>query len=295
MNELKLDNKPVEKLFYKFRPINQHLFDTLEYNELYFRDPRDYNDPVDSVVDGYYEGTFEEFIDYMIKKGGMSREVAVNNMVVGIALGDYQITGNKFKRTAPKKRLHFDIPHIPTYCLSEENKDVTMWSHYADHHKGVCLSFKAKYGPIPEYGEEGYGLTINSERIPIVEMTYDGKMPDPINLLDINGKQLMQFLSTKGSCWEYEKEYRMFLFEEANEQNQNIKRCTFEKTELEGIIFGLNVKKCDALKIYRIIHKNYNDVPFNFYKVQKVENGYEIRIKPICKTGIDEYLESLSD
>ena len=247
-------------------------------------------------MDGYYEGTFEEFIDYMIEKGGMSREVAVNDMVLGIALGDYQITGNKFKRAAPRKGLHFDMPHIPTYCITEKNKDITMWSHYADHHKGVCLSFKAKYGPISEYGEEGYGLTINSERIPIRKMDIqDGKMPDPINLVDINGKQLMQFLSTKGPCWEYEKEYRMFLFEESNEKNQKIKRCTFEKTELEGIIFGINVKKCDALKIYRIIQKNYKDIPVNFYKVQKVENTYEIRIKPICKTGIDEYLASLSE
>jgi len=296
MNELKLGDKPVEKLFYKFRPINQHLFDTLQYNELYFRDPRDYNDPIDSVVDGYYEGTFDELIDFMIKRG-KSREAAVNDMAKGITLGDCQIIGNKFKLTAPRKGLHFNMPHIPTYCLSEENKDITMWSHYADHHKGVCLSFKAKYGLIPEYGEEDYGLTINSERIPIVKMTYNVKMPDPINLVDLNrnGKQLIQFLSTKGPCWEYEKEYRMFLFEESNEQNQNTKRCTFEKTELEGIIFGLNVKKCDALKIYWIIQKNYKEIPVNFYKVQKVENGYEIRIKPICKTGIDEYLECLSD
>lgn len=118
MNEVKLDDKPVEKLFYKYRPINQHLFDTLEYNELYFRDPRDYNDPIDSVVDGYYEDTFDEFVDYMIKSG-MSRKVAVDNMVVGIALGDYQITGNKFRRTFPEKEKDYTlICHISLHIVS---------------------------------------------------------------------------------------------------------------------------------------------------------------------------------
>jgi Protein of unknown function (DUF2971) len=295
MNERKTDEKPAEKLFYKYRPINPHLFDTLKYNELYFRDPRDYNDPIDSVVDGYYEGTFEEFIDYLINIGGLSREVAVNSMVVGIAMGDYHIVGNKFKRNPARKGLHFDMPHIPTYCLSEENKDITMWSHYADYHQGVCLSFKAKYGPIPNYGVEGYGLTINSERIPIREIIYDQKMPAPLNLLNIDGEQLLEFLYTKGPCWEYEKEYRMFLFEEADAAEQNIKRCKFEKNELEGIIFGLNVKKCDAVQIYNIIRENYKDIPVNFYKAQKVERDYHIIIKPICKIGIDEYIESLSE
>lgn len=304
MNELKPDEKPAEKLFYKYRSINQHLFDTLEYNELYFRDPRDYNDPIDSVVDGFIEGTFEELIDYHIENNedGYSREDAVWNILMGVSVGDYKITGTQFRHDPSKKGLHFNFPNIPTYCLSEKNDDISMWGHYADHHKGVCLSFRSKYKIIPEENYAGYVLTINSKPIQISKVKYGDKMPRPTNFLaDKDGKQLFEFLLTKGSCWGYEEEHRMILVPEL-EDLKNIKfvkelkgiNCRFEKTELEGIIFGLKVKKCDALQIYRIIQEHYKGIPFNFYKAQKVENEYKIRIKPICKTGIDEYLDSLS-
>lgn len=302
MDELKLDDKPVEKLFYKYRPINQHLFDTLEFNELYFRDPREYNDPIDSVVDGFIEGTFEELIDYSIEnsKEGYSREDAVLDILMGVSIGDYQIIGSKFRHSPSRKGLHFHFPCIPTYCLSEKNDDISMWSHYADHHKGVCLSFKSTYKVIPEENYAGYTLTINSKPMQIRRMKYSDKMPDSMNFLtNKDGKQLYEFLLTKGICWGYEDEYRMLLVPEMEDikKNEIVKaiNCKFKKTELEGIIFGRNVKKCDAIKIYRVIQKNYKDTPVNFYKVQKVEKRYEIRIKPICKAGIDEYLESLSD
>lgn len=294
MNELKSDQKTNEKYFYKYRPINDHLIETLTCNELYFVDPRKYNDPIDSVVNGFIEGTFEEIIKYKVDNG-QNRENAIWKLIDEICIGECQITGNKFKYNPPKKGLHFDFAHIPTYCLSERNDDILMWSHYADNHRGVCLSFKAKYGKIPDYGYEGYGLIIDNERIPINSIEYRNYMPNDINFIDKNNKEnrLLEFLLTKGLCWEQEIENRMFSFSEP--ETNGIKICKFEKKELEGIIFGLNVERDKALDVYNVIKEYYKDIPIKFYKALKVKKEYKIKIKPICEAGIDEYIESLNE
>jgi hypothetical protein len=54
-----------------------------------------------------------------------------------------------------------------------------MWSHYANHHKGVCLCFKSKIIKGFPY------LTINSKAVRLNHMDYD-IIPPPINFLNQN-------------------------------------------------------------------------------------------------------------
>jgi hypothetical protein len=304
MNKLKQDEKPAEKLFYKYRPINQHLFDTLKNNELYFRDPRDYNDPIDSVMEVHYEGTYEEMVDYIVENSKDSREKIMEEVDTGIIWDKCQMIGNKLRVEMSYENILYKISPLPlTYCLSKKPDEMLMWSHYADEHKGVCLSFKSKYGVIQEEDFTGYRLTIDSASMPIREIKYKKIMPSSVNLLDKNlsrrSIRLSKFLLTKGACWRYEKEHRMLLVnkESTAKERPKTKNCKFEKTELEGVIFGLRTKYCDACKVHKIIEKNYinNGIHINFYRVLKVKNEYAVKIIPISEAVIEEYLESLSD
>jgi hypothetical protein len=304
MNELKPDKNPAEKLFYKYRPINQHLFDTLKYNELYFRDPRDYNDPIDSVMALHYEGTYEEMVDYIVENSKDGRDKIMEEVDTGIIWDKCQMTGNKLRVEMSYENILYKILPLPlTYCLSKKPDEMLMWSHYADEHKGACLSFKSKYGVISEEDFTGYKLTIDSESMPIREIKYKKRMPSSVNLLDKNlsrrSIRLSKFLLTKGACWRYEEEHRMLLVDKEStaKERPKTKNCKFEKTELEGVIFGLRAKYCDAYKVHKIVEKHYinKGMPINFYRALKVNNEYSVKIKPICETGIDEYLESLYD
>jgi Protein of unknown function (DUF2971) len=157
------------KLFYKYQPINEHLLENLKNNQLYFRDPREYNDPLDSVIDGYYEGTNYEWI----KSPNVED---ISEIEVSIKICFLKRNGDKIRYDIPKIGEHFRISYMPlTYSFSEKRGNILMWSHYANGHKGVCLGFKSKYKPSPPKlkPEYEYVLTINLEDSPL----YKNKIP----------------------------------------------------------------------------------------------------------------------
>ncbi|WP_169819440.1 DUF2971 domain-containing protein [Pseudohongiella acticola] len=75
-------------------------------------------------------------------------------------------------------------------CFSKTWNNPVLWSHYADHHRGVCLEFE-----IPEK---------NLSKVDYVEerIQYSG---------DIDTSLMRRFLTTKFEHWSYEQEYRAFI------------------------------------------------------------------------------------
>lgn len=100
---------------------------------------------------------------------------------------------------------------------------------------------------------------------------------------------IVKFLLTKYSDWKYEKEYRMFLFE--NDLEEGIIR--YEKESLEGIIFGLKINPDNVRRIYNIIDDNYlkEGADVIFYESKEIRGSYNIKTEKI--NDIDKYLESL--
>jgi Protein of unknown function (DUF2971) len=39
------------------------------------------------------------------------------------------------------KRAEGEICKRTIYCLTPDPTSILMWSHYADHHRGICLEF----------------------------------------------------------------------------------------------------------------------------------------------------------
>lgn len=100
-------------------------------------------------------------------------------------------------------------------------------------------------------------------------------------------RKFHEFVRTKCKKWVYENEYRIVI----NEEKQKRER-THEKTGLERIIFGSKVEYCDALRVYKVIKKNYLEygIHINFYKIKEIQGQYELKIEPI---NIENYIRSL--
>ncbi|MDR7665324.1 DUF2971 domain-containing protein [Methanosarcina sp. Z-7115] len=268
------------KLFYKYQPINKYLFENLKNNQLYFKNPCEFNDPFDSKMKGYYKGSeqkWNERFSHLIGNDIDFQEcIRTDVLKLDETNGDLIFDEQLVKKYVNKLPL--------TYCLCEENNNILMWSHYADDHTGVCLSFKSKYKPkLPDYE---YVLTLNSESAPIRKVVYNYTIPSPINLMDKSEfKQVYKFFLSKFQGWGYEKEYRIVLLE-PNSQNIN----EFEKDELEGVIFGLDIDYKAADEVRRIIEENYLLKGFNvnFYKAEPISGEYKIRIVKI--KNIDYYI-----
>jgi len=68
---------------------------------------------------------------------------------------------------------------------------------------------------------------------------------------------------------------------------------TYQKEDLEGIIFGLNMDHKNAELVYVTVKKNFFDfgIPINFYKAVEVEHEYKLKIEPI--NDIEMYINEL--
>lgn len=279
-----------EKFFYKYQCLEkvkdergkdrQYAIENLANNQLYFQHPKGYNDPYDSMIRYYKESTVEAFINKLIKHG-FTRDKAIDILEEEINDG-LIIRDDDLLRTEYHGRDHLPLPL--TCCFSAKNDNILMWSHYANHHKGVCLCFKSKL-------TKGFPhLTINSKAVKLYPMDYDIIPPYPINFLNQNEDktQFSKFLSTKSQDWEYEQEYRMFLTEKDTKRNLN----EFKKEELEGIILGMRMNFSDANEIYETINKHYlkKGIDVNFYVAEFIQGEYKA---PPKKIDIKTHLKNL--
>ncbi|APZ96160.1 DUF2971 domain-containing protein [Fuerstiella marisgermanici] len=81
-------------------------------------------------------------------------------------------------------------------CFSELPKNLLMWSHYADSHKGFCLEYSTEYSPFRQL---------------LCQVSYEIKMPTVAPSVREFGDlfELKKFLLIKAREWRYEKEWRI--------------------------------------------------------------------------------------
>lgn len=83
-------------------------------------------------------------------------------------------------------------------CLSENNDNILMWSHYADSHKGICIGFTPASPESAEFWEEAYCVK------------YEDEVPFPNIYTVANRFDLVEAsLLTKSRLWAYEHEWRI--------------------------------------------------------------------------------------
>jgi hypothetical protein len=83
--------------------------------------------------------------------------------------------------------------------FSEVPDNLLLWAHYADGHKGFCLEFDTSSGPFSMAAQVRY-----ANDIPSVSALDDGWFG--------KGEHFVEMLTTKASCWAYEREWRLFSY-----------------------------------------------------------------------------------
>ena len=285
-----------KRLFFRYQKIDDHLKDNLKKHVLYFSNPLKFNDPFDSKFDVMYKGTKEDWFDFLSRYG--MNPIEIDGII------------NKYKRKKiikiKENTLILD-PHKPTFlktakqfrdlleknvyrvcCFSKTNLNILLWSHYAESHHGICLCFKA------DKIEGGHLLKLNSKQHPLCPVKYKKQVPAKVNLLfEKNNVLLIHFILTKYKEWGYEEEYRILLREDEFEGGYYTKK--FRKEDLEGIIFGLNVKRENIEAIYDIIDTHYlqKDIKVNFYYTQKIQGKFALKVIKI--DSITKYLKKIKN
>jgi len=195
-------------------------------------------------------------------------------------------------------------------CFSGNDRNILMWSHYADYHQGICLRFRS-YKEVFKVNENSvshylinhgfvepdkeyclldlYIPTTNVKTSNIFyEIEYEDNPPESVNYFDQNDKRLFKFVITKYAKWNYENESRLVIA-------QNIPEVlNYRKEDLEGVIFGLKITYGKAKLVYDAVKKNYLDkgINVNFYEAKEVIGKYEV--EPELITDVEKYLDDFA-
>lgn len=160
-------------------------------------------------------------------------------------------------------------------CFSETIKSVTMWSHYADYHKGFVLEYDLR--PTLSNGIPNVGI------YPVIydDKRYDGtqyilweflrmlgvKLPNPDTL------SYIKCALHKSSQWEYEKEWR--LIDSNLRDNIISENITWVSLKPTAIYYGTNISSDNKNILHSIAQgknlKEYNmyiDYAFDKYEMQ---------------------------
>jgi hypothetical protein len=78
-------------------------------------------------------------------------------------------------------------------CLTTKWDDILMWSHYGDHHKGICVGFRTD--------KDAFQLAH--------DVTYTADLPVIRRPSDDHDAVLRKAFLTKADCWRYENEWRI--------------------------------------------------------------------------------------
>ena len=121
-------------MIYKFRPIDKNLLVCLLDNYIYAANPVHFNDPFEGIHD----------VDYVSR---VVADTIIGGMADGGSLKGLDIQQIKHVKDDLIQRLfdfiaskHIEyLTKLNVACFSGNYKDILLWSHYADWHRGVCL------------------------------------------------------------------------------------------------------------------------------------------------------------
>ena len=158
------------------------------------------------------------------------------------------------------------------FCCSKNNRNILMWSHYANDHKGVAIVF-----------DSSRFRAINGERILFRKVKYKSKRPH-ISIVNIEERDIF---FTKSSSWKYEEEYRsiadLYTPEELGlktiDDMQGV--CVIQKKSISGIIFGCKFKgNIKSLRESLIKQDGFEHL--KFYKAEMDKLEYKLNIVPLA-------------
>ena len=197
----------------------ERLSSLLIESRLYLNSRAQFNDPFDSTayiqtVDSKQK--LRKKFEYLIRRGLKEKNQIIDQITVKNLVSNQMM---KFKNTPfyLEDFMVSNINKIGIYCLSEDNKNILMWSHYATNHEGLILEFDV------------------AETSATFSQTYKvdySKNYPTLSFLNKNKNEHHELLTTKSIDWEYEKEWRIIRVNEA------FNNLAFNPKALTSVTFG---------------------------------------------------------
>ena len=233
--------------------------DAVLNSKQYFSSPREFNDPFDCRPILRLSGSKEDLVKYY--EGVLYRQAPKLNLrerreVARSLIGNSQSNLRNSGNLARMHELYEEmvIRKIGVLCLSETCRDILMWSHYADSHRGICLKFCAKGNIFATSQPVRY-----SKSRPLI---------NPVS--QTQDEMLDHAIFTKSEHWSYEQEWRLIQYE----KGAGIYKVP--RNDLAGIVLGALITEPDKHDVLRWVKGT--EQPLVVYQAKISSTNFELEI-----------------
>ncbi len=241
---------------YKYKPCNiQYLRNFIVDSLLYLSARSELNDPFDvkSVIHFTNETLYPpNYHKLLFEDKGLahSKRKEIKN----------RLNSPEKIKTDTQSQLNKIIEGTGFHSFTKWHKDLLMWSHYADGHRGVCMIFST-----------AHDLDTFINALPV---TYQQTLPVIEYSQKLGGEFVRKAFLTKAKPWKYEDERRIIC------PNLAKKYLRFNPEALVGLVLGANISAENEAAVRGLVDERVaNGLPtLKIYRAYQSENEYKIRV-----------------
>lgn len=215
-------------VIFKFERIDKNLLKSLLNSELYFARPNRLNDPFDCQIDilSSLENAISRANGLTSNELGQLREI-ISSMNI--------------------EQLKTDLENMGVCSFSLELENTLIWSHYADNHRGVCLTYEFPRSFFDKTANEILGIVDVDYGLNLLSDWFFQEALKHISLGEFARDLIKKALTVKAELWKYEKEVRILRRQEGVQ--------VIDKQYLKQICFGLVTPDPDIELLKNIIRQ----------------------------------------
>lgn len=271
------------KTLYKYRAFNVNTLRMLTEAEVYYADPTEFNDPLDSSPSIQIDtdtASLEDLLNRMlIQVSGEQNALRVlrEHRYMTTQYGDIMVdpvAKDYYTRRLADNVLVLLRKEIGTrgiLSLAEKWNCPLMWSHYADHHRGLCIGYDMTDHACDELQPVDYHKARSVKVSELIKWKVERSASTEQTILET-------YFLAKAPQWRYEREWR----DVSNQIGPSS-----APARISAVHFGL---RCDPSVITTTVELHARvDHPVKFYFVQADENTFRLRRRPV---DVDEIKEN---
>lgn len=259
------------KNLYKYRSFGVNSLRELCESEVYFSDPKKFNDPLDcspTLINDVNLSDLEKLCHRMIvnnhNKDKANRKLH-NYRCLSTEYGDYKRDPEVQKYYAGmivdevKQQLDCLMKSRGILSLSKQWNSPLMWSHYADEHKGICIEYDISQAVCESPKMVDYmgdrGILISK----VVDFVFNNS---ETSKEEIEHK----YFYTKAGQWDYEEEWRYV---------SNVQGTQSVPFPLCGVYFGMRCEISVVSSIVKLLGGTESKV--KFYDTYANQDSFDLR------------------
>jgi hypothetical protein len=232
-------------ILYKYMSNSSYTVDCLEKNYLYCATPAELNDPFELwFVHSIHKSTWEQIKEYI------RHQAKKHNRPIEEFKKIYKKMGkDEFLNDIKENYVELN-GKVRIVCLTKNYNSLLMWSHYANHHKGILVKVEFT-------GADA-----------VYNVKYSLETPTFNPILRTLRNNFENVFLTKHVDWEYEKESRLIV--------RDGTMLRLSKNAISEVVFGVRCEPSFKQKVETVLSgKNV------FYKsARKVEGKYSLEYLP---------------